>query len=221
MKTDFPQGYLATPQAGKGPGVLVLHAWWGLNDTFKAFCEKLAGAGYVAFAPDLYHGKVTADIQEAETLSKSLFANHQQARQDILLASQYLKENSIENNEIAVAGFSMGAYFAMYLANADPECVCSAVLFYGGGGNDHSRSRASYLGHFAENDPFEPQAQVQQLEASLKAAGRPVHFYQYAGTGHWFFESDRSDVYHRAAADLAWERTLVFLKETLPPGNEI
>ena len=70
-----PQGFLALPPAGNGNGVLVLHAWWGLNDTVKAFCTRLANFGFVAFAPDLYHGKVTDSIAEAETLSQALFGN--------------------------------------------------------------------------------------------------------------------------------------------------
>lgn len=60
-----PQGFLAVPKAGNGPGVLVLHAWWGLNDTIKGFCARLADAGFVAFAPGLYHGKVADNVADA------------------------------------------------------------------------------------------------------------------------------------------------------------
>jgi dienelactone hydrolase len=72
MTHSQPQGFLAVPPTGKGSGVLVLHAWWGLNDTMRAFCTRLAEAGFVAFAPDLYHGKVTDTIAGAETLSDAL-----------------------------------------------------------------------------------------------------------------------------------------------------
>ena len=81
------RGYLALPEHGDGPGVLVLHAWWGLNDTIKAFCTRLAEAGFVAFAPDLYHGKVADTIADAETLGQALDANHIQARAEIRDAS--------------------------------------------------------------------------------------------------------------------------------------
>jgi carboxymethylenebutenolidase len=80
MTHPQPQGYLVVTPAGSGPGVLVLHAWWGLNGTIKAFCTQLAESGFVAFAPDLYHGKVADNIADAETLGKALDANFLQPR---------------------------------------------------------------------------------------------------------------------------------------------
>ena len=115
---------------------------------------------------------------------------------------------------LAVIGFSLGAYYALDLAATDPEHIRSVVLFYGTGSGDFSSSRAAYLGHFAENDEFEPQSNVDNLEDSLKSAGRQVTFYRYSGTGHWFFEPDRSQAYNQAAASLAWDRTLAFLKRS-------
>ena len=109
-------------------------------------------------------------------------------------------------------GFSLGVYYALDLAAADPEHIRSAVIFYGSGDGNYSNSRAAYLGHFAEKDEFEPQSNVDNLEESLRSAGRPVTFYRYSGTGHWFFEPDRSQAYNQAAASLAWDRTLDFLK---------
>ena len=79
-------------------------------------------------------------------------------------------------------------------------------------GSDFSASRADYLGHFAELDEYETQANVDSLETSLRRAGRPVTFYRYRGTGHWFFEPDRAEAYNPAAASLAWDRTMAFLK---------
>jgi carboxymethylenebutenolidase len=212
MTHSQPQGFLAAPPTGKGPGVLVLHAWWGLNDIMKAICTRLADAGFVAFAPDLYHGKLADNIADAEVLAKALGANQLQANADLEHATEFLNERVGQADRgLAVIGFSLGANLALDLANADPEHIRSVVLFYGTGGGDFSLSRAAYLGHFAENDEFEPQAGVDELEASLKGAGRPVTFYRYSGTGHWFFEPDRSQAYHQAAATLAWDRTLAFL----------
>jgi len=113
-----------------------------------------------------------------------------------------------------VIGFSLGAYYALNLANADPEHIRSAVIFYGTGADDFSSSKAEYLGHFAENDEFEPLSNVNSLEESLKRAGRPVTFHVYSGTGHFFFEPDRPDAYNQAAASLAWDRTLAFLRRS-------
>jgi carboxymethylenebutenolidase len=112
---------------------------------------------------------------------------------------------------LAVIGFSLGAFFALDLSVAAPELVRAVVAFYGTRPGDYSGSQADYLGHFADTDEFEPQAGVAELEASLRAAGRPVTFYTYPGTGHWFFEPDRADAYQAEAANLAWERTLAFL----------
>lgn len=212
MADTQPDGYLALPHAGSGEPVLVLHAWWGLNDTMKAFCRRLADSGFVAFAPDLYHSQVADTIAGAEALGHALDNNHLQAKAEIAEATRFLGERAGESDQgVTVIGFSLGAYYALDLAAADPDNVRSVVLFYGTGDADFSNSKAAYLGHFAENDPYEPQSNVEWLEESLKRAGRPVTFYHYPGTGHWFFEPNRSDAYNQAAAGLAWERTLAFL----------
>jgi carboxymethylenebutenolidase len=211
-----PQGFLAIPSTGKGPGVLVLHAWWGLNDTIKALCTRLAEAGFVAFAPDLYHGKVADTIAGAESLSKALDANFSQARAEVAEAAQFLNERAgSADRGLATIGFSLGASYALDISNTAPEIIRSVVVFYGSWVEDLSQSRAAYLGHFAENDPFEPQDGVDKLEAYIRRMGRPVTFYRYPGTGHWFFEPDRVDAYNREAATLAWDRTLAFLRESL------
>ena len=231
MPQTQPEGYLAIPPSGKGEAVLVLHAWWGLNDTIKAFCTRLAEAGFVVFAPDLYHGQVADTIPAAESLGQVLDANYLQAKVEIATSTRFLLERAGQAGrsggtahtgqtggglavDLAVIGFSMGAYYALDLAASDPEHIRSVVLFYGTGGVDFSNSKAAYLGHFAEDDVYEPQSNVDDLEASLRRAGRPVTFYRYRGTGHWFFEPDRTQAYNTAAASLAWNRTLAFLSQT-------
>ena len=215
MTQPQPEGFLAVPSTGKGPGVLVLHAWWGLNGTMKAVCTRLAESGFVAFAPDLYQGKVADRVADAEALGKALDANHLQAKAEIADATLFLNERADQTDRgLAVIGFSLGAYYALDLAAADPEHIRSVVLFYGTGGGDFSNARATYLGHFAENDEFEPQSSVDELEAALRGAGRPVEFHRYPGTGHWFFEPDRPDAFNQAAASLAWDRTLEFLRRS-------
>jgi carboxymethylenebutenolidase len=218
MSHNQPDGFLAVPPTGTGPGVLVLHAWWGLNDSIKAVCTRLSQAGFVAFALDLYHGKVADTIAGAEALGSALDANYQRARAEVLEATRFLNERAGQSEAgLAVVAFSLGGFYELQLAAADPEHIRSVVLFYGTEGtmgSDFSASRADYLGHFAENDQYETQANVDSLEASLRRAGRPVTFYRYPGTGHWFFEPDRADAYNPAAASLAWERTLAFLKRS-------
>lgn len=211
MYVTQPDGYLAMPPAGTGSPVLVLHPWWGLNDTIKSLCTRLADAGFVAFAPDLYHGKIATTIPEAETLSSALSEKFEQARAEVVEAATFLKK-STESDTIAVIGFSMGAFYALdFSANGSGD-ASSVVIFYGAGPADFSKSKAAYLGHFAADDPYEPTSGVQELEADIKSAGREVTFHTYPGTGHWFFEPDRADAYNEGAANLAWERTLAFLK---------
>jgi len=218
MTLSQPQGFIAVPPSGKGDGVLVLHAWWGLNDTIKAVCRRLAESGFVAFAADLYHGKVADTIPAAEALGNAVDTNYLQAKGEVAEAAKYLSERVGQTDRgLAVVAFSMGAFFALDLSAADPEHIRSVVLFYGTEGTmgtDFSSSRAAYLGHFAENDQYESKSNVDNLEQSLRRAGRPVTFYRYPGTGHWFFEPDRSDAYNQAAASLAWDRTLAFLRRS-------
>lgn len=218
MPTTQPDGYFALPLTGQGSPVLVLHAWWGLNGTIRAVCDRLAAAGFVVFAPDLYHGKVTDTIEGAESLSNAL--DPASAKSDLAAAVAFLAEHESqispaagEDKNIAVVGFSLGANFALHLSDADPRRISAVVTFYGTRPGDYNRSRAVYLGHFAENDEFEPQTEVDALEDALRQAGRLVTFYRYPGTGHWFFEPDRTDAFDAAAAELAWDRTLAFLKD--------
>lgn len=215
MPHTQPDGHLAIPPTGKGNAVLVLHAWWGLNDTMRAFCNRLAESGFIAFAPDLYHGKVADNIADAETLSDTLFGNRNQAKADIAEATAFLNQRGDQvDRGLAVIGFSLGAYYALDLSVTAPEHIRSVVIFYGTRPGDYSSSKATYLGHFAETDEFEPQSDVDNLEKSLRRAGRPVTIYRYDDTGHWFVEPDRLQAYNQAAARLAWDRTLAFLRSS-------
>jgi carboxymethylenebutenolidase len=215
MSTTQPDGYLATPPSGRGDPVLVLHPWWGLNDTIRAFCDRLAAEGFFAFAPDLYHGKVVDTIPDAEAAVHALERSEggfQRAQADVAAGATFLSQQT-DGRSLAVIGFSMGVPYALGLASAAPDLVRKVVLFYGTGDADFSPSHAAYLGHFAADDPYEPREYVDGLEAAIRAAGRPVTFHHYPNTGHWFFEPDRTDAYNEPAAALAWERTLAFLKE--------
>lgn len=211
MTYPQPEGFLAKPIMGNQRAVLVLHPWWGLNDTIKNFCTRLSEAGFLTFAPDLYHGKIASTIPQAEILVKEL--DDKQAVNDITAAVDFLKEQT--NRPLAVIGFSLGAYYAIRLSTTDPTRVNAVVVFYGAGEGDFNLSKSAYLGHFAENDVYEDQQYIDDMEKALHAAGRPVTFYQYPGTGHWFFEPDRKDAFNQAAANLAWDRTLAFLEN--PP----
>jgi carboxymethylenebutenolidase len=217
------RGYLALPAGGAGPGVLVLHAWWGLNDMIKAFCERLAGAGFVVFAPDLYHGKVAATIADAEIYGGEVDSNHVHAEAEVAQAARWLAERANQASQgLGVVGFSLGGYYALRVADAEPDLIDAVVLFYGtdgGYGGEYRDARAAYLGHFAENDIYDPPSNADTLKNTLERAGRHVTFHSYPGAGHWFFEPDREEAYDAAAANLAWERTLAFLTRGLGIGG--
>ncbi len=211
-----PEGYLAVPHEGNGPGILVLHPWWGLNDTIKEVCDRLAAEGFVVFAPDLYHGKLATTIAEAEQLAGELDGRQETVMADIATAVDLLWQRTQANYQgIGVVGFSLGAFYALRLSGAEPARVCAVVLFYGTGDGDFTQASATYQGHFAAADPYEPEENVDWLESALITAGRAATFYRYAGVGHWFFERDRMDAYSEPAARLAWERSLSFLKQAL------
>ena len=114
-----------------------------------------------------------------------------------------------------MVAFSFGAYYALRLSGRDPERIRAVTLFYGCGDGDFDKARATYLGHFAANDPYEPAENVAWLENELRENGRAATFYRYEGVGHWFFEPDRVDAYNKTAANLAWKRTVTFLRENL------
>jgi len=212
--------YLAVPEGGSGPGVLVLHAWWGLTDVFKRVCDRLAEAGFVALAPDLYHGMTTTAVEEAEALGAALDQDVERWRGDIAGAMQFLRQHDATHlaggrGKLAFVGFSLGDAYALDMSVTLADQIAAVVVFYGSyPGLDYRSAKAAYLCHFAQDDPFEPAESVAQMEQELQAAGRPVTVYTYPGTTHWFFEDNRPE-YDAEAARLAWERTIAFLHERL------
>ena len=201
--------YLARPTSGAtSGGVLVLHAWWGLNPFFHSLCDRLAAEGFAALAPDLYHGTLATTVDEAERLRSKLKGTV--AQSEILQAVTALSAE-VGGKPIAVMGFSMGAYYALWLVEQAALPVTATVLFYGTRGGDYAATPSAFLGHFAESDEWVAASGVKKLEKALRAAGKEVDFHTYPGTSHWFFESDRPDAFSPQAADLAWQRTVAFL----------
>jgi len=201
--------YLASPANG-GPGVLVLHAWWGLKPFFKQVCDQLAKQGFTVLAPDLYQGRVAKTIDEAKALMEQrdseLMGDIVKAAKDHLISLRVGKP-------IGVLGFSMGAAWSLAVAESNPD-VSAAVLFYGAGEADFSKVKAQILGHFSEVDEWEPLEYVRAMEAEMKTAGVDVTLHLYPKAGHWFVEEDRPE-YDSASALLAWSRTYEFLRKNL------
>lgn len=208
-------GYLAIPERGTGPGILVLHAWWGLNQFFKDLCDRLAAEGFVALAPDLLGGQVADTIEDAE---RQLVGADPDGLAHLTRSSLWtLRQMPITPDApVGVVGFSMGASMALWLSARVPEAVVATTVFYGAQDIDFKDARSAYLGHFAEVDPWVDDDGLALLEAELRLDELDVDFRRYPGTGHWFFERDRPE-YDAAAADLAWDRTLAFFRQHLHP----
>ena len=205
-------GYLSMPRTSQGPGVIVLHAWWGLNEFFKGFCDRLAGKGFTVFAPDLYKGRVARTREEAKELMTQQDSKYLET--SVMASADYLASHpAVKGRRVGVVGFSMGANSALWLSSKKPD-LHAVVLFYGTGEEDFSKSRASFQGHFAEDDEFEPKEGVLKLEKLISSAGKEVEFFYYPKAKHWFFEEDRPE-YDDKAARLAWERTVHFLDSKL------
>jgi carboxymethylenebutenolidase len=210
MPTDG--GYIAAPPGG-GPGVLVLHAWWGLSDGIRSYCDRLADAGFVAHAPDLCDGRTASTIPEAQALAEEL--DEDVASRHAADGLAHLRDHPAVDGRLGAVAFSMGVWFAFDLATRD-DSLRTLVLYYGTASDiDHSLHRAAVLGHFAERDAFEPVEEVDALEDGLRLAGRAVRFHTYPGVGHWFAEVDRDDAYDSAAAALAFRRTVGFFRTQL------
>jgi carboxymethylenebutenolidase len=207
------RGYLVSPEKPRGR-VLVLHAWWGLNDFFRSFADRLASQGFLALAPDLYDGPVAKSVEEAEVLHSKV--DNERIEKIVLGATEYLESDpSVSGRRMGVVGFSMGAAWSLSLSTLRPKTVEAVVVFYGSWPIDFSQAEASFLGHFAPDDEWEPDTEVRATEEKIRTAGRDVTFYFYPGTKHWFVEENRPVEYNREAADLAWKRTLEFLNKTL------
>ncbi|WP_397390511.1 dienelactone hydrolase family protein [Polynucleobacter sp.] len=216
------EAYLIEPADPKNaPGVVVIQEWWGLDDEIKNVANRLAKAGYRALVPDLYRGKLALEANEAEHLMNDLNFGDA-ASQDIRGAVQYLKATG--SNKAAVTGFCMGGALTVLSAGLVPESD-GAVVWYGYpplGYVDASAITKPMLAHWALHDDFFSIAGVDQLEEKLKAAGVTYDFQRY--DAKHAFANPKSDSrglpplqYNPAAADLAWERTMNFLKNTL--GN--
>jgi carboxymethylenebutenolidase len=204
--------YLSQPEKG-GPGILLLHAWWGLKPFFKQACDRLAEQGFIVLAPDLRQGQIATTVNEAKALMEK--SDDSFTGDIVTTAANYLLGlPNRKGNGIGLIGFSMGAACALNVASSMPEQVAATVLFYGAGDEDFGKIKSKVLGHFSDVDEWEDYEYVKQMESKMKASGVDVQLYVYPGQAHWFVEEDRPE-YDPEAAKLAWKRTYEFLKGNL------
>jgi carboxymethylenebutenolidase len=209
-------GYLAVPPSGTGPGLLVVQEWWGLVDHIKAVSDRLAAEGFVALAPDLYHGVATKSPDEAGRLFMAL--NIAKAGADLRGAAEaLLARKEVTTKRVGVLGFCMGGQLALWAAAEYGDRISACVDFYGIHPNvriDPATIRVPVLAHFARRDNSIKEADAKALAARIKDAGGDIeaHFYD---ADHAFFNDSRPTVFDRESAGLAWERTLKFLRKHL------
>jgi carboxymethylenebutenolidase len=210
-------GELAIPAgAGKAPSVVLIQEWWGVNDHIKSILSRLAADGFLALAPDLYHGKITKDPEEAGKLMTAL--DHEQALEEIEAAAMYLTGHERAGGRVGVMGFCMGGMLAFRSAERISDFSC-AVPFYGAPPPDQynvSKVRSPILAHFAGRDQWAKPEIAEAIQRNLTARGGTMTLHVY-DADHAFANDTRPEVYSPENAKLAWDRSLAFLHQQLDP----
>ena len=207
-------GYLARPATGAGKGVVVFQEWWGLNDNIKGICDRFAAEGFTALAPDMYHGTVASEPDEAGKLLMAL--NIEQAAKDARGAIQYLKAET--GGPVGTTGYCMGGALSLFAACNNGDDVGACIDYYGGHPAvkyDFSGLTAPVLAFWAEHDDF-VNPNIPAIEAGIREAGVPYENVTYSGTEHAYFNDDHDGPpYNPEAARKSWERSLAFFREHL------
>lgn len=213
---DEYQGYLATSQSGRGPGVIVIQEWWGLVGHIKDIADRFGAEGFTALAPDFYKGVTTEEPDEAGSLMMALnITEGANILQKAVL--QLLAHPAVSTKQVGVVGFCMGGQLSLFAASRNPQ-IGACVDYYG----IHPKVDVAYrdiqcpvLGFFAEHDTYASPEAVKAMSASLTSFGKQHEFITYPDTHHAFFNDDRPEVYNREAAEDSWKRMIAFFREHL------
>ena len=212
-------GYLAVPEGGSGPGVVVIQEWWGLVDHITDVCDRFAAAGFVALAPDLYHGQKVAPGEPDEAGKAMMAMKMDQAARDMSGAVDEARRRG-GRDKVGVIGFCMGGGLALVLATQRPDAVAAVVPAYGiipwpDAQPDYGAMSAAVLGHYAEKDDYFTPEAAQALAEQLRGLGKSVEIHVYPGADHAFFNDTRPEVHDADASRALWDRTLSFFGEHL------
>ena len=224
QNTTFPSGsgsahgYLALPQSGSGPGVIVIQEWWGLTDHIADISDRLAREGFVALAPDLFGGRTAHDADGAMELMTSLPVD--QAARDLSGAVDFLLgHEAVTSTKVGAVGFCMGGGFVLLLAAQQGDKVGAAVPFYGVGPGvpeQFGGLTAAVQGHYGERDDFYPADQARAQEKQIREeSGADVVFHYYDAAHAFHNDENTMGTYSEADATLAWSRTVDFLRANL------
>ncbi len=214
-------GYMAVPAGERGPGVIVLQEWWGLDSHVRSICDRLAGAGFYALAPNLFRGEPTTQPSEAE--QKMMAMSMDQAEQDMCGAADFLaSQPGVDGSGVGALGFCLGGGLAVWAAATCPQITAAVSYYYvmPHGKPDFTKVRGPVLGHFGTADAFIALEEAEALESEMTEAGVDVTFDYYEGKGHAFFnDENRLGTYDREAAESSWARTVSFLRSSLSPQH--
>lgn len=199
--------YFVQADEGPGPGVLLLHSFWGLTSSVKALADQLADNGYTVLAPDINFGELPESEQEA--LDHLGAANPDRLASLVLSSAKLLYEQSTEG-PIGVIGFGMGGSLALWASVRLADLIGAAVSFYGSQQIDFAGSKSSYLIHLAQEDDYITDDEAAFMEATMGLESLQVDVIRYQGTNHGFCEPD-GDTFDPDAFDEAWGRSLAFL----------
>ena len=210
-------GYLATPTVHNPLPLVVIQEWWGLVPHIEDVCERFAAEGFLALAPDLYHGDTTTEPDEAGKLMMAL--NMERAAKDISGAIDAVSGRA-DSHRVGVTGFCMGGGLALVAAAHRPDKVKACVPWYGlipwpDAQPDWDRVDAAVLGHYAENDAFFTPEAAHELERTLKDLDKEAEIVVHPGVDHAFFNDTRPEVYDAEASLAAWMQTVGFLRTHL------
>lgn len=212
VTTGTAAGFIARPGTEK-PGVVVVQEWWGLVPHVEDLTRRFAAEGFVALAPDLYHGKKTVDAEEASHLMDGL--DWGRAAVEIAAAVRHLREKE-GCTKVGIVGFCMGG--ALTVIGASVADVDAYAAFYGfppGGAADLTKVGAPGLFFFGEHEGFFDVPATRRFAESQTDRGIPTEVHVYPGAGHAFFNDQRPEAYHAVSANDAWRRTLAHFGRTL------
>ena len=213
------QGYLAIPKRGSGPAVIVIQEWWGLVDHITSIADRFAEAGFVALAPDLYHGVIAKEPDHAMKMLMGLAMD--KAALDIAGAAKYLSQREeVSGKGIGAVGFCMGGSLALWSATLSPEITATVAFYPGLPWERMAPIWQNYSGkcaqiHCSESDGKSTAPGIQVAVTSITTSGGKVETFDYPGTHHAFFNNDRPDVYDREASAIAWDRMINFFNFNL------
>jgi carboxymethylenebutenolidase len=195
----------------------VIQEWWGLVPHITDLCERFAAEGFLALAPDLYHGQTTTEPDEAGKLMMAL--NMAQAGKDLSGAIDEVARRS-DRDRVGITGFCMGGGLALVAATLRPDRIKACVPWYGlipwpDAQPQWDRLDAPVLGHYAENDGFFTPAAAHELADTLHDLGKEAEIVIHPGVDHAFFNDTRPEVYSATESLAAWRQTIGFLRAHL------